>query len=273
MPILDHTSEVPPVALTIAGSDSSGGAGVQIDLKVFQALGVHGACAVTALTAQDTRGVRRVHRVPPRFVAEQIDAAARDLPIAAAKTGMLHRAAIVEVAAERVRRRRLPNLVVDPVILAKDGTPLLDSRGLAALKKRLLPQALAVTPNVPEAAALSGVEIADLAGVREAARRIAALGVRAVIVKGGHLPGEPVDTLLWEDAFLEFPGARIGGPERAPVHGTGCLYSAALTALVAREVPLPEACARVKQLMEQALGEAAALGRGSLLFGPLRMVE
>jgi hydroxymethylpyrimidine kinase/phosphomethylpyrimidine kinase len=253
--------------LTIAGSDSSGGAGVQMDLKVFQACGVHGASVLTALTAQNTQGVRRVHRVPPRFVAEQIDAVMEDLPVAAAKTGMLDRAQIVEAVAERVRRRRIPNLVVDPVILAKDGTPLLNNRGLAALKQRLLPRALAVTPNVPEAEALSGGPVTDGDSLRAAARRIGALGVPAVIIKGGHLPGEPVDLLFWQEQFYEFPGARIAGD--APVHGTGCLYSAALAARLALGDPLPEACRWAKMLVERAIRGSVSLGKGSRLAPPL----
>lgn len=258
------------MALTIAGSDSCGGAGVQMDLKVFQAFGLHGACAVTALTAQNTEGVRRVHHPPPRFVAEQIDAVMRDLPVAAAKTGMLGRAQVAEVVAERVRRRGIPNLVVDPVILAKDGTPLLGARGLEVIKKRLLPQALVVTPNAPEATALSGVEVVDRESAREAARRIAALGVPGVVVKGGHLPGEPADLLYWREEFFDIPGERLGAG-RPPVHGTGCLYSAALATCLALGVPLPEACVRVKRLMETAIGDALSLGRGSLLVGRLRI--
>ena len=250
------------VALSIAGSDTSGGAGVQMDLKVFHACGVHGATVVTALTAQNTTGVQRVHPVPPRFVAAQIDSVMRDLPVAAAKTGMLGRAPVVEAVAERVGRRSVPNLVVDPVILAKDGTPLLNNRGVAALKTRLLPRALVVTSNVPEAEALSGVRIIDRDSLREAARRIRDLGVQAVLIKGGHLPEAPVDTLFWNEAFHEFPGTRIEGP---PVPGTGCIYSAALDARGARGDPRPDACARAKALVTEAIRGAARLGKGTAL--------
>lgn len=250
------------IALTIAGSDTCGGAGIQLDLKVFQSLGVHGTSVVTALTAQNTRGVERVHHVPPGFVAAQIDALAHDLPIAAAKTGMLARAPIVEAVAERVHRRRIPNLVVDPVILAKDGTRLLNTRGMCVLKKRLLPLALAVTPNVPEAEVLSGITIQDAASLQEAAQRIAELGVQAVIIKGGHLPGEPEDTLFFQGEFHRFPGRRIVG---APVHGTGCLYSAALTARLALGDPIPDACLVAKETVTRAIAEAVSLGRGSRL--------
>ncbi|MCC2671708.1 MAG: phosphomethylpyrimidine kinase [Armatimonadetes bacterium] len=253
---------LPKVALTIAGSDTSGGAGIQMDLKVFQSLGVHGASVETALTAQNTTGVHRVHRIPPVFVAAQIDAVAADLPIAAAKTGMLHRREIVEVVAERIERRRIPNLVVDPVILAKDGTPLLSGRGIASLKRRLLPQTRCVTPNVPEAEALSGVQITDEASLREAALRILELGVAAVLIKGGHLPGEPVDRLFCDDEVFEFPGLRIEGP---PVHGTGCLFSAALAARLALGDPLPAACDAAKGLVTTGIRRAVRLGKGSLL--------
>jgi len=236
-----------------------------MDLKVCQALGVYGVSVATALTAQNTGGVRRLHRIPPRFVADQIDVLAADLAIAAAKTGMLDRAQIVEVVAERVRRRSLRNLVVDPVILAKDGTPLLNGRSLELLRKRLLPLALAVTPNVPEAEALSGVEIRDDADLEEAARRIRNLGVAAVVIKGGHLPGEPVDTLYWEEQFFRFPGERAEG---TPVHGTGCMFSTALAASVALGESLPEACRRAKALVRAAIQSAHALGHGSRLAVP-----
>jgi hydroxymethylpyrimidine/phosphomethylpyrimidine kinase len=252
-----------PVVLTIAGSDSSGGAGIQQDLKVFQACGVHGACVVTALTAQDTRGVYRVHRVPPRFIEAQFDAVARDLPIAAAKTGMLDRPQVVEAVAERVRRRRIPNLVVDPVILAKDGTPLLNARGLRALKQLLLPRALIVTPNVPEAEALSGVEIRCDASAAEAARRILAFGSEAVVIKGGHLPGEPVDTLFRRGETHAIPGERV---QVGPVHGTGCFYSAWLAARIALGDELPEACRSAKAAVTAAIRGAVKLGKGNLLL-------
>lgn len=250
------------IALSIAGSDTCGGAGIQLDLKVFQALGVYGVSVVTALTAQNTRGVERLHHVTPSFVAAQIDALAHDLPIAAAKTGMLARAQVVATVAERVQRRSIPNLVIDPVILAKDGTPLLSGRGLAILKKQLLPHAVAITPNVPEAEALSGIPIPDQTALREAARRIAGLGVRAVIIKGGHLPGEPVDTLFLDGEFLQFPGRRLEG---APVHGTGCLYSAALTARLAAGDSIPEACLTAKSTVTRAITQAVSLGKGNRL--------
>lgn len=239
-----------------------------MDLKVFQACGVHGTSAATALTAQNTQGVRRVHRLPPRFVAAQIDAVVEDLAPAAAKTGMLDRAQVVEVVAERIRRRRIPNLVVDPVLLGKDGTPLLDRRGIDALKRALLPQALVVTPNVPEAEFLSGVPIRDRESLREAAHALNSLGVASVLIKGGHLEGEPVDTLLWQGEFLEFAGARLGSAQQAPVHGTGCMLSASIAARVALGDPLPEACRFARSLVRGAISQALSLGRGARLAPP-----
>lgn len=253
------------VVVTIAGSDSSGGGGLQADLRVFHCMGVHGAAVVTALTAQTTAAVERVHLSPPRFVAAQLDAVARDLAPAAAKTGMLARAAIVHAVADRIRRRRIPNLVVDPVMVAKDGTELLEPRGVEALRHRLLPLARVVTPNIAEAERLSGLPIRNLGAAREAARRILAGGVEAVVIKGGHLPGEPVDLLAWRDGELEFPGVRLPGP---PVRGTGCHYSAALCARLALGDDLPAACSAAKELVAAAIAAAVRLGRGSLVAVP-----
>ncbi|MGV3724152.1 MAG: bifunctional hydroxymethylpyrimidine kinase/phosphomethylpyrimidine kinase [Actinomycetota bacterium] len=248
------------VALTIAGSDSGGGAGIQLDLKVFQALGVHGVSALTALTAQNTQRVERVFHVPPSFLAAQLDALASDMPIAAAKTGMLGRTAMVTAVVDRVRRRGIPNLVVDPVILAKDGTALLSGRGVDHLKRRLLPLAAVVTPNVPEAERLSGVRIVDADSVRTAAEEIARTGVGAVLIKGGHLPGSPVDTLYHQGEFVALPGERISG---SPVHGTGCLFSAALAARLALGDPLVEACVAAKELTANAIRAAVVVGKGN----------
>lgn len=224
---------------------------------------------VTALTAQNTRGVQRVLHVAPRFVASQIDSVMEDLPVAAAKTGMLDRAQVVAVVSERVRRRKIPNLVVDPVLLAKDGTPLLNHRGLELVRRELLPLALMVTPNVPEAEVLSGMTISDVESLQEAARRINALGVPAVLIKGGHWPGEPVDTLFWQGEFHRFGGERLGGAGEAPVHGTGCFLSAALAARLALGDTPVEACAAAKGMIRRAIGEAWAPGKGSRLAAPL----
>jgi hydroxymethylpyrimidine kinase/phosphomethylpyrimidine kinase len=258
----------PPCVLSIAGSDSSGGAGLQMDLKVFAALGVWGTTAATALTAQDTRGVQRVYAVPPRFVAAQIDAVARDLPVAAVKTGMLGRTPVVLAVAQRLRRRRLSNLVVDPVLCAKNGRALLTAGGLAALKRSLLPAARVVTPNLPEAESLTGAPIRDNASLRDAACSIARLGPGlAVVIKGGHRPDAPVDLLFDGEQFHEIEGERLAG---APVHGTGCIYSAALAARLAWGDGLPEACRAAKRFVEAAIRGAWSAGGGARLawIGP-----
>jgi hydroxymethylpyrimidine/phosphomethylpyrimidine kinase len=253
---------MPPVVLTIAGSDSSGASGVQLDLKALQACGVYGVCAVTAVTAQNTREVHRVFHVPPRVAAAQIDAVCADFRVAAVKVGMLGRAQMVRAVADRIRRRNLNNVVVDPVLSAKDGTPLLCGRGVAGLKELLLPLATVVTPNVPEAEALSGLSIADEASLLPAAQRILKLGVGAVLIKGGHLPGEPVDTLFIADEVHRFSSARIGaGP--AKVRGTGCLYSSAVAAQLALGKEVTEACEFAQAFVRQAISGAVRVGRAN----------
>lgn len=250
------------VALTIAGSDSGGGAGIQLDLSVFRALGVHGVSAITALTAQNSQRVERVFYPPPSFVGAQIDALLADFPISAAKTGMLGRAATVATVLARVRRRRIPNLVVDPVIAAKDGTALVSGRGLELLKRQLLPMAAVVTPNVPEAERLSGIRIEDTESLRRAALEIARTGVGAVVIKGGHLPGAPVDTVYGDGEFHELVGERLAG---SPVHGTGCLFSAALTARLALGDTVLEACVAAKAFTTDAIRNAIDVGKGNRL--------
>jgi len=179
---------LPPRILTIAGSDSGGGAGIQADLKTITALGGFGMSALTAATAQNTVGVRGIHELPPEFVALQIDAVVEDIGVDAVKTGMLGSAPIVEAVCERLRLHRIERVVVDPVMIAKSGARLLADAAQRSLCEHLLPLALVVTPNLHEAAALSGRRVQSVAGMREAARRIAALGARWVLVKGGHLP-------------------------------------------------------------------------------------
>jgi hydroxymethylpyrimidine/phosphomethylpyrimidine kinase len=248
------------VALTIAGSDSSGGAGIQADLKTFAAHGVFGASAITALTAQNTLGVAAVHAVPPSFVAAQIDAVADDLPVAAVKTGMLLDAAIVTAVAEALRRRALPNLVVDPVMVSKSGARLLEEDAVKALVERLLPLATIVTPNLPEAAVLAG----RFTDSREAARRIAGLGARAVLIKGGHADGPEAIDLFYEDGRFE----ALASPRQATrhTHGTGCTLSAAITARLALGDGLFDAVKAAKAYIDRALASAPGLGRGA---GPL----
>lgn len=248
-----------PIALTIAGSDPSGGAGLQADLKTFHAHGVYGASVVTLITVQNTVSVRRVEVLDGTLVREQLDAVLDDLDVAAAKSGALGNAEIVRVVAEAVRRRRL-RLVVDPVMISKHGAPLLDPIASRALVEELLPVAFLVTPNLPEAGALLGREVRDLASARDAARAIADLGPPAVLVKGGHLLGDrAVDVLFAEGALHELDAARI---ETRAGHGTGCTLSAAITARLSRGEALGAAVVGAKRWLTVALERAPEIGHG-----------
>lgn len=248
-----------PVALTIAGSDSGGGAGIQGDLKTFAALGVYGASAITALTAQNTVAVAGVHAAPAAFVALQINTVLDDLPVAAVKTGMLYAADIVEAVAGALKGRGLP-LVVDPVMIAKSGDALLRDEAVAALKTSLLPLALVVTPNIPEAEALAGMTVATRADMEEAARRIIRLGPAAVVIKGGHMEGDELTDLLYDGAaFHAFASRRVPTPH---THGTGCAFSAAITAGLAKGMTLRGAVAAAKEYIAGAVVAAEPLGHG-----------
>lgn len=249
-----------PSVLTIAGSDSSAGAGIQADLKTFAALGVYGTCAITAVTAQNTLGVAAVHELPPGIVAAQIDAVVSDIRPDAVKTGMLANASIVEAVAERVRQHRLPHLVVDPVMVSKSGARLLREDAVSALRSLLLPLAELVTPNLPEAEALTGRSLTTDGEMRRAAREIVALGPRAVVIKGGHRPGEVVTDLFHDgEAFLEFSAPRV---HTQSTHGTGCTFASAIAAYLAHGQPLPEAVGRAKEYLTEALRQAQPLGAG-----------
>jgi hydroxymethylpyrimidine/phosphomethylpyrimidine kinase len=251
-------------ALTVAGSDSGGGAGIQADLKTFGALGVFGTSAITAVTAQNTLGVRRIQEIDPDVVAAQIDAVAEDIGMDAVKTGMLANGGIIEAAAAALQRHRAPNLVVDPVMISKSGSRLLKEDALATLKKKLLPLAEIVTPNIPEAEVLSGRAIADAEAMRDAARRIADLGPRRVVIKGGHAEGPNVVDLYFDgERFEEFKAERI---VTRSTHGTGCTYSAAIAAYLAHGLPPLEAVARAKEFLVAALRSAPEIGRG---IGPV----
>jgi hydroxymethylpyrimidine/phosphomethylpyrimidine kinase len=256
-------SRTPPRVLTIAGSDSGGGAGIQADLKTITALGAFGTSAVTALTAQNTLGVRAVLEVPPGFVAAQIDAVMEDIGTDAAKTGMLGGRAVVEAVADRVRHHDIRPLVVDPVMAAKSGDALLAADALDALRRLLLPLASVVTPNLPEAAALAGVPVKDEEGMREAARRIHADGPRYVLVKGGHLAGEPTDLLFDGRAFRRVTRPRVATRN---THGTGCTYAAAIATGLARGMDVPAAVEWARDALQAALEGSLALGGG---IGPL----
>lgn len=253
--------------LTIAGSDSGGGAGIQADLKAFAARGVYGMSAITALTAQNTVGVFGVFPVTPTFVAQQIDVVMEDLGADAWKTGMLANAAIIQVVAERARRYRIERLVVDPVMVAKSGDPLLEPEARTALIEQLLPFAYMATPNRHEAQVLADMEIHTLEDACEAAQRIHALGPRYVLVKGGHLPGalEAVDILYDGQRFEEFRAPRI---ETSNTHGTGCTLASAIAAELAKGADATQAVGEAKRYLTAALRSAASLhlGRG---YGPL----
>jgi hydroxymethylpyrimidine/phosphomethylpyrimidine kinase len=256
----------PPVALTIAGSDSGGGAGIEIDLKVFSALGVFGTCAITALTAQNTMGVRGAWEVPPEFVRAQIDAVLDDFPVKAIKTGMLSSEAVVQAVIARMKKPGVPPLVVDPVVVAKDGTHLLSDEGIAAVRDDLLPLATIVTPNTPEAEALSGVTIRSEKDVPRAAARIRDLGCTWVLVKGGHLGGpEVIDLLVGPEGEQALTSPRIPG---GPFHGTGCALSAAIAAFLAHGRSVPDAVGEATSFLHRLIKQAHALGKGTLVLHP-----
>jgi len=249
-----------PRALTIAGSDSGGGAGIQADLKTFSALGVYGMTAITAVTVQNTKGVSSFEELSPHTVAEQIRSVAGDIGVDAAKTGMLASAAIVEAVAEAIEETRLPHLVVDPVFVSKHGHPLLADDAVGALRRLILPLATLVTPNLPEAAGLAGFDVQDTDDMRRAAGAILELGPHAVLVKGGHLEGDRATDLFVEGGVEEWiDAARIDTPH---THGTGCTLSAAITAHLARGASLLDAVRAGKEFVTEAIRHALPLGEG-----------
>jgi hydroxymethylpyrimidine/phosphomethylpyrimidine kinase len=253
-----------PRALTIAGSDSGGGAGIQADLKTFSALGVFGMTAITAVTVQNTLGVQGYEELSPRTVADQIRAVATDIGVDAAKTGMLASRGIVEAVAEAVAETGIPNLVVDPVFVSKHGHALLAPDAVEALRTRILPLASLVTPNLPEAAGLIGEPVRTPADMERAARAIVALGAGAALVKGGHLEAGGADDLFFDGERLEWIRA-----ERVPTrhtHGTGCVLSSAIAAHLALGLELLEAVRAGKAFVTEAIRHALALGGG---IGPV----
>ena len=253
-------------ALTIAGSDSGGGAGIQADLKTFAASGVYGTSAITAVTAQNTRGVTAWEPVSTDLVIAQIETVASDLPPDAVKTGMLATAAIVEAVAATIQALDLPNLVVDPVMIAKGGDRLLREDAVSAIKVHLLHLAEVVTPNVPEAEALSGMSIGSVADMREAGRRIRDLGPSVVVVKGGHLDAtgdEVVDLVCGAHETFEVTGPRI---RTVHTHGTGCTFASAIAAQLALGQPVDAAVRWAREYLEGAIRNAPGLGGG---HGPL----
>jgi hydroxymethylpyrimidine/phosphomethylpyrimidine kinase len=245
--------------MTIAGSDSGGGAGIQADLKTFAALGVYGTSALTAVTAQNTRGVYAVAEVPEEVVAAQIDVVLEDIGADAVKTGMLSSASIVETVASRIEAWGVDRLVVDPVMVAKGGHPLLHKRAVAALQEQLLPLALVVTPNLPETEILSRITVDSPDTAREAARIIASFGPRYVVVKGGHRQGDATDLVFDGETFTEFSAERIDTPH---THGTGCSYSAAIAAYLAHGLPPLAAIDAAKIWLTSAIRAGYPIGGG-----------
>ncbi len=251
-----------PVALTIAGSDPSGGAGLQADLKTFHQLGVYGEAVVTLITVQNTRGVKRVDMLQPDLIVQQIQAVLEDIPPGAAKTGALGNRAVVEAVAKEAERFGFP-LVVDPVMISKHGARLMDADAQRALTI-LIQSAFLVTPNLHEAAALAGFPVEDRDAMYRAAEKLAALGATNVLVKGGHLRGDAIDVLYMRDGgFREFSAQRVDTPH---THGTGCTYSAAITAELAKGATLTVAVERAKAFVTEAIRTNPGLGGGA---GPL----
>ncbi len=255
---------MPAVALTIAGSDPSGGAGLQADLKTFHQHGVYGMSVVTLLTVQNTQAVQAVKVLDAEFVGQQLDAVLSDIPPRAAKTGALGDAAVIEAVAKRAEHFSFP-LVVDPIMISKHGAPLLAHEAIERLKSRLLPHAFLVTPNIPEAERLTGRKIDDESAMRSTAEAIADLGAENVLLKGGHLKGPAVDFLLAGGQCHRFDAARIETPH---THGTGCVLSAAITARLALGHEIVDAVRRAKQFVSAAIRTNPGLGKGS---GPLNL--
>lgn len=251
-----------PIAVTIAGSDSSGGAGIQADLKTFSALGVYGAAVITALTAQNTRGVTAIHDVPPAFIAAQIDAVFSDLRVGAVKIGMLSVLAAIDAVAAGFDRYPQANVVLDPVMVATSGARLLAADAVDALRRELIPRARIFTPNLQEAAALLGDEVAgDEDGMRRQAERLLACGAQAVLIKGGHGSGdESVDLLVEPAGMTRFAAARI---MTRNTHGTGCTLSSAIAAGLAKGQTLATAVGHAKDYLTRAIAAAGRLEVGS----------
>ncbi|WP_214742276.1 MULTISPECIES: bifunctional hydroxymethylpyrimidine kinase/phosphomethylpyrimidine kinase [unclassified Exiguobacterium] len=249
-----------PQVLTIAGSDSGGGAGIQADLKTFQELGVFGTSVITAITAQNTLGVHGIETISSEMITKQLDAVADDFQITACKTGMLVDAERIEAVANALERHRFEHVVVDPVMVAKGGASLLQESAVEALRTKLLPQATVVTPNIPEAEVLAGMTIRTEADRMKAAQAIQHLGVDVVIIKGGHTEEEDaVDLIMTGTEAFQVKAPRI---QTKDTHGTGCTFSAALTAELAYGKTLRQAVVDAKQFIHQAITHGLSLGQG-----------
>ena len=252
-----------PKAMTIAGSDSGGGAGVQADLKTFAALGVYGASTLTAITAQNTVAVTAVHDIPTDVITAQIDAVLTDIGADAVKTGMLSSSDIIECVCEALEAHGVQRLVVDPVMIAKSGDALLREDAIGSLRTRLLPLAMVVTPNIPEAEALTETTIVSDADVRRAAEAIVGMGARSVVVKGGHREGPATDLFYDGKEFKEFTAPRF---DTVNTHGTGCTFASAVAAGLARGMVVTDAVALAKDYVTEGIRHSFSIGQG---HGPL----
>ena len=245
-------------ALTIAGSDPTGGAGFQADLRTFKSMGIHGLSVPSVLTAQNTEGVHHVHGLPADFVESQLDIVLQDILPDAVKTGMLYSSDIVGIVAEKIRQYSLKNLVIDPVIISSTGVRLLEEKGLEVMKKELLPKAMVITPNIHEASALSGIEIKAESSMKSAAVKLMEYGPKAVIITGGHLEGKAEDLLFDGDEFFSLKNEMLKGK----FHGTGCVFSSVITACLAMDLGVKEAFVRAKDFVRDAMMNAFAAGKG-----------
>ena len=245
--------------LTIAGSDSSGGAGIQADLKTFTVLGAYGMSVLAAVTAQNTLGVQGVYPLPPDAVGEQMESVFSDIRVDSVKTGMLFSAPIISEVAAKLHKFEVNNLVVDPVMVAKGGSRLLQEEATEALIDKLMPLTTVITPNIPEAEILTGIKITTISDMKTAAKRLVSMGVQATVVKGGHLATEPVDILYDGDKIKEYPGKRW---QTKNTHGTGCTFAAALAVGLAQKLPLAAAVQQAKDFVSLAIARAVPIGHG-----------
>jgi len=248
--------------LTIAASDSSGGAGIQADMAVFRELGIYGFCAVTNVTAQNSRGVAKIAKVPPRIIAAQIDAVTRDFEVNACKIGMLYFPQAVTTVAERIKRREIPNVVLDPVMSAKHGEALLTEPAIKRMKRFLIPLIKIITPNYHEATLLTGVNVEDAESACAAAKVLVEMGAQYALVKGGHAADEPVDVLFDGKSFHQFVGRRI----EKQMHGTGCILSAAIAARLALGDDVVSAVEFAKAYVTSAIDRSVTMGKARMSY-------
>lgn len=258
-----HAGKAIKTVLTIAGSDSGGGAGIQADLKTFAALGVYGMSAITAVTAQNTLGVFGVQDMPADFVGTQIDATISDIGADAVKIGMLSNMDIIELVASKIKEYGIKNVVVDPVMVAKGGDKLLRDDAVDSLRRILVPLSTVLTPNIPEASVLVGHDVKNVEDARAAASAIVNMGARAVVVKGGHFDGDAIDVLFDGNVFLELTAARI---KTRNTHGTGCTFSSAIAAGLAKGLGIHESVSKAKDYVTKAIADSLGIGKG---HGPL----